>query len=135
MLIMQCMPLEFLTCLIRSTTDTFYKVWDPYLQYIGPHLATTLTIGFLERSDAANIDGQVLYVCRCVCMQMCVCIMCVCLWVVQSVHLSAPNSVSMCIYIFYFIFMARCRYVCVYLCPLFHNVYELSCLSLCFVCL
>ena len=56
-IIMQCMPLEFLTCLLRSTTDAFYKTWDPYLRYIGPQLADTLTIGFLSRSDTANLDG------------------------------------------------------------------------------
>ena len=56
-IIMQCMPLEYLTCLLRSTTDTFYKIWDPYLRFIGPQLAETLTIGFLNRSDTANLDG------------------------------------------------------------------------------
>ena len=57
-IIMQCMPLEFLTCLLRSTTDTFYKIWDPYLRFIGPQLAHTLTLGFLDRSDdAADLDG------------------------------------------------------------------------------
>ena len=56
-IIMQCMPMEFLTCLLRSTTDTFYKIWDPYLRFIGPELALTLTLGFLNRSDAADLDG------------------------------------------------------------------------------
>ena len=56
-MIMQCMPLEFLTCLLRSTTDKFYKIWDPYLRFIGPQLATTLTIGYLDRSETTNFDG------------------------------------------------------------------------------
>lgn len=48
-IIMQCMPMEFPTCMLHSTTDVFYNIWDPYLRYIGPNLANTLTLGFLKR--------------------------------------------------------------------------------------
>ena len=55
-IIMQCMPLEFLTFSLRSTTDNYHKIWRPYLRFIGPQLADTLTVGFLNRSEAADLD-------------------------------------------------------------------------------
>lgn len=55
-IIMQCMPMEFPTCMLHSTTDVFYNIWDPYLRYIGPNLANTLTLGFLKKSDSSNLD-------------------------------------------------------------------------------
>lgn len=43
-IIMQCMPMEYLTCVLHSTTDAFHKIWDPYLKYIGPNLARICTL-------------------------------------------------------------------------------------------
>ena len=44
-LIMDCIPNEYITCMMRSTEDTFYKVWDPYLNYIG-HTLSSILQGF-----------------------------------------------------------------------------------------
>ena len=45
-LIMDCIPSEYITCMLRSTVDTFYKVCDPYLNYIGPTLSSSILQGF-----------------------------------------------------------------------------------------
>lgn len=45
-IVMDCIPNEYLTCMLHSKTDAFYKVWDPYLQHIGPTLSSSLLRGF-----------------------------------------------------------------------------------------
>ena len=36
----------YITCMLHSKRDVFYKVWDPYLQHIGPTLSSSLLRGF-----------------------------------------------------------------------------------------
>ncbi len=38
-IIMDCIPNEYIMCTLHSKIDIFYKVWDPYLQHIGPTLS------------------------------------------------------------------------------------------------
>ena len=45
-IIMDCIPSEYITCILHSKIDVFYKVWDPYLQHIGPTLSSSLLHGF-----------------------------------------------------------------------------------------
>lgn len=45
-LIMDCIPNEYITCMLHSTVDTFHKVWEPYLKYIGPTLSLPILLGF-----------------------------------------------------------------------------------------
>ena len=30
-IIMDCIPCEYITCMLHSRLDTFYEVWNPYL--------------------------------------------------------------------------------------------------------
>ena len=55
-LVMQFMPLEYLTCSLRCTTETFYKRWDLYLKLVGPQMANTLTKGYLSRREAIDLE-------------------------------------------------------------------------------
>ena len=34
-IVMDCIPREYITCMLHSKIDAFCKVWDPYLQHIG----------------------------------------------------------------------------------------------------
>ena len=45
-IVMDCIPSEYITCMLQSKIDAFYKVWDPYLQHIGPTLSSSLLRGF-----------------------------------------------------------------------------------------
>ena len=44
--IMECIPSEHNSCLLHSTVDSCYKVWDSYLKYIGSTLSSSLLQGF-----------------------------------------------------------------------------------------
>ncbi|MEQ2182820.1 hypothetical protein GOODEAATRI_026215 [Goodea atripinnis] len=35
-------PNEYITCLLNSSMDTFNSIWDPYLEYIEPELASQI---------------------------------------------------------------------------------------------
>ena len=45
-IVMDCIPSEYTTCMFHFKIDAFYKVWDPYLQHIGPMLSSSLLRGF-----------------------------------------------------------------------------------------
>lgn len=45
-IILDCIPNEYITCMLYSKVDTFHKVWDPYLKHIGPTLSSSLLQGF-----------------------------------------------------------------------------------------
>lgn len=45
-IIIDCIPSEYITCMLHSKIDVFFKVWDPYLQHIGPKLSSSLLRGF-----------------------------------------------------------------------------------------
>ena len=45
-IIMECIPCEYITCMLRSKVDTFYKIWDPYLNFIGPTKSAVVLKGF-----------------------------------------------------------------------------------------
>ena len=48
-LVMDCIPNEYISCMLRSSVDSFYKVWDPYLEHIGHTLSSSLLQGFPQR--------------------------------------------------------------------------------------
>uniref|UniRef100_A0A0E9PBX6 Uncharacterized protein n=1 Tax=Anguilla anguilla TaxID=7936 RepID=A0A0E9PBX6_ANGAN len=35
-----------MTCVLHSSSDVFYSVWDPYLNFVGPVVATSLLLRF-----------------------------------------------------------------------------------------
>ena len=39
-------PLEYLTCILHSKTDQFYKIWKPFLNYIEPGVSNIMLHGF-----------------------------------------------------------------------------------------
>lgn len=39
-------PLEYLTCILHLKTDQFYKVWEPYLNYVEPGVSNIMLQGF-----------------------------------------------------------------------------------------
>jgi len=39
-------PLEYLTCILHLKTDQFYKVWEPYLNYVKPGVSYIMLQGF-----------------------------------------------------------------------------------------
>lgn len=41
-LIMECIRNEYISCMLQSSVDAFYKVWDPYFAYIGPTLSPSI---------------------------------------------------------------------------------------------
>lgn len=45
-LTMECIPSEYITCMLDSSTDAFFLNWDPYLKFIGPVLASRVLKGF-----------------------------------------------------------------------------------------
>ncbi len=45
-IVMDCIPSEYITCMLHSKIDAFYRVWNPYLQHIGPTLSSSLLRGF-----------------------------------------------------------------------------------------
>ena len=49
-IIMDFIPCEYITCMLHSKLDTFYKIWDPYLTHIGPTLSAAVLGGFPSRS-------------------------------------------------------------------------------------
>lgn len=48
-IIMDCIPCEYITCMLQSKLDTFYKTWEPYLAFIGPALSAAVLRGFPSR--------------------------------------------------------------------------------------
>ena len=45
-IIMECIPHEYLTCILHVKTGAFFQIWQPYLVYIGPTLASAIMQGF-----------------------------------------------------------------------------------------
>ena len=45
-LVMECIPTEYISCMLHSSVDAFQKVWLPYLDYIGPTLSSSILRGF-----------------------------------------------------------------------------------------
>lgn len=45
-IVMDCIPSEYITCMLHPKIDALYKVWDAYLQHIGPKLSSSLLRGF-----------------------------------------------------------------------------------------
>ena len=43
-------PLEYLTCVIHSKSNQFFKIWEPYLNFLDPSVSDIMLQGFLERS-------------------------------------------------------------------------------------
>ena len=48
-IIMDCIPCEYITCMLKSRLDVFYKTWDPYLSFIGHALSAAVLRGFPSR--------------------------------------------------------------------------------------
>ena len=46
-IIFDLIPLEYLTNVIHYSVDQFYRVWSPFLDYIGPDLSSLLLKGLL----------------------------------------------------------------------------------------
>ncbi len=46
-IISELIPLEYLTGIMHSSVDQFFRVWQPYLNYIGHDLSSTLLKGIL----------------------------------------------------------------------------------------
>uniref|UniRef100_A0A3Q3G8L9 Reverse transcriptase domain-containing protein n=1 Tax=Kryptolebias marmoratus TaxID=37003 RepID=A0A3Q3G8L9_KRYMA len=44
--VLEYIPLDFLTCLIHSKTDTFVRIWKPFLDYAEGHVSTILSRAF-----------------------------------------------------------------------------------------
>ena len=44
-IIFELIPLEYLTCILHTKTDKFFKTWQPYLNYRGPDVASTVFQG------------------------------------------------------------------------------------------
>ena len=45
-ILFEWVPLEYLTCTLHSKTDQFYKVWEPYLNYLEPEVSAIMLQGF-----------------------------------------------------------------------------------------
>ena len=43
--IFELFPLEYLTCILHDKVNQFYKIWQPYLNYIGPDLSSLIFQG------------------------------------------------------------------------------------------
>ena len=41
-IIIECIPLEYLTCLLHSTKGRFMQIWTPYLRFSNTTVALTL---------------------------------------------------------------------------------------------
>lgn len=46
-LIMEYIPLDFLTCMVHSKTNSFHKTWQPFLQYVDVNLSAILIRAFV----------------------------------------------------------------------------------------
>ena len=44
-LVFELVPLEYLTSILHAKKDQFYKVWQPYLDYVGPDLSAIIVKG------------------------------------------------------------------------------------------
>lgn len=45
--IMEYIPLDFLTCLLHSKTDTFVRIWKPFLDNVNVHISAIMTRAFV----------------------------------------------------------------------------------------
>ena len=45
-IVFDLVPLEYLTCILHLKTDQFYKVWEPYLNYVKPGVSYIMLQGF-----------------------------------------------------------------------------------------
>ncbi len=44
--LMELLPLQYLTCIIHSKTDLFYKVREPFVNYLDSGIANIMSFGF-----------------------------------------------------------------------------------------